>query len=277
MSNTKLYDQLSPCPEDATKPFNRGWSGKSIDPQWRIKTLTEAFGPCGIGWGFDITNRWSDEAEGHKFAFVSGRIWYVWEGEKRYSLETTGGTQFSSRQGEDAYKCSETDALGKSAVAIGLAADVYHGKHDGDKYQIPASQAPIAKSPAERAMAATPQNVDLSGDLGDQLGDANRINGQYRPEQCFIGWTPYGMMEFEEKKGKRIGELDTPSLIQIFKQYPKKKPDDLSEQRKLGYWQDVYHTLKNRGVNVTVNGGDAVEAGAAEGVVTAESTEDVPF
>ena len=32
-----------------------------INPVWRMKTLTEQYGPCGIGWYYEITDRWTEK------------------------------------------------------------------------------------------------------------------------------------------------------------------------------------------------------------------------
>ena len=50
MENMDIYDRVRTAPQDALKPITGGrLNGKTdINPMWRIKTLTELFGPCGI-------------------------------------------------------------------------------------------------------------------------------------------------------------------------------------------------------------------------------------
>lgn len=50
-----IYEQCREVPKDAQKPIAAGrLKGKTdINPMWRIKKLTEIFGPAGIGWKFD--------------------------------------------------------------------------------------------------------------------------------------------------------------------------------------------------------------------------------
>ena len=59
MGNLDLYNKLKVVPEEAIKPIQNGrLKGKSdINPMWRIKTMTEHFGVCGIGWKYVITRR----------------------------------------------------------------------------------------------------------------------------------------------------------------------------------------------------------------------------
>ena len=50
--NMRIYDAVRSVPPEAIKPITAGrLKGKSdINPMWRIKVLTEQFGPCGEGW-----------------------------------------------------------------------------------------------------------------------------------------------------------------------------------------------------------------------------------
>ena len=49
--NVRFYHQFMTTPKDAQKPFDNGsFKGTDINPMWRIKVLTEVFGPAGFGW-----------------------------------------------------------------------------------------------------------------------------------------------------------------------------------------------------------------------------------
>lgn len=134
--NTALWNELRTTPQEYTKQFQRagGFSGKSIDPVYRIRRLTERFGPCGMGWGFVQEDQWSDGGTGVYCVYIRGYLWYRLNGKRYKTCSHTGGTD-ASRTPDEAYKMAETDALGKCCVDIGLAVDVYMGEHDGDKYQ----------------------------------------------------------------------------------------------------------------------------------------------
>ena len=60
MENLKIYEAARKVPNEALKPIQAGrLKGKSdINPMWRIKKLTEIFGPCGIGWKYTIVKQW---------------------------------------------------------------------------------------------------------------------------------------------------------------------------------------------------------------------------
>lgn len=56
MTNTpdymEIYNKARVVPGEAKKPIQAGrLKGMTdINPMYRIKTLTELFGPCGVGW-----------------------------------------------------------------------------------------------------------------------------------------------------------------------------------------------------------------------------------
>ena len=58
--NMELYNLFRECPKEAQKPIVAGrLKGKTdINPMWRLKMLTDAFGPCGFGWTVRIVRTW---------------------------------------------------------------------------------------------------------------------------------------------------------------------------------------------------------------------------
>ena len=77
--NMRIYDAVRAVPEEAKRAITAGrLKGKTdINPMWRIKALTEQFGPCGDGWGYTIDRLWIEEgAKGEKCAFAMISLWY---------------------------------------------------------------------------------------------------------------------------------------------------------------------------------------------------------
>ena len=71
--NLELYEQGRAVPDEACKPIAGGkLKGMTdINPMWRIKKLTEMFGPCGIGWVARLVSKSiEDGAGGEKIAVV---------------------------------------------------------------------------------------------------------------------------------------------------------------------------------------------------------------
>ena len=51
MDNLTIYNEVRSVPDSAKRRIEAGrLKGKTdINPMWRIKALTETFGPCGFG------------------------------------------------------------------------------------------------------------------------------------------------------------------------------------------------------------------------------------
>lgn len=142
MSNMELYDALRTPPEEAIETIKGGrMSGKSsINPMWRIKALTERFGPCGIGWKYTIDRRWMEPYEnGEVKAFVEISLYIKADGEWSEAIPGTGGNSFVAKEkggpyvSDECYKMAFTDALSVACKSLGMAGDVYWGS-DKDKY-----------------------------------------------------------------------------------------------------------------------------------------------
>ena len=60
MVNMDIYNKFRVVPAEAKKTIAAGKlkGFTDVNPMWRIKMLTEQFGPCGIGWYTEIVDRW---------------------------------------------------------------------------------------------------------------------------------------------------------------------------------------------------------------------------
>ncbi len=145
MENMAFYDYARKVPECALKPIKGGrLNGMSdINPMWRIKTLTEMFGPCGIGWWYEIADKRleHDPLTKQTAAFVDIKLYYKdpETGAESHGIYGTGGASFVAQEKNGAYMSDEcfkmalTDAISVAAKALGVAADVYFAK-DRTKY-----------------------------------------------------------------------------------------------------------------------------------------------
>jgi hypothetical protein len=137
--NLAIYEQARLVPESAIKPIVNGrLKGKSdINPVYRIKRMTEIFGPCGIGWRYEIVKQWLETYGNEVKAFTHINLYIKWEGEWSEAIPGIGGAAFVSMESKGAYvsdecyKMSLTDALSVSMKALGIAADIYYSK-DGN-------------------------------------------------------------------------------------------------------------------------------------------------
>jgi hypothetical protein len=161
--NKALWGRAFTTDPKAVKPITgKQYSGNSPKPYWIVERLTDEFGPCGIGWGFNILNerfeRFSDTDTLH---IASVRFWYVLDGQ-RGELEQIGQTKSSYTTGagkfmldEDAPKKSVTDALVKCASYLGFAGDIFSGRWDDSKYVAEAAKEWTERKQQEAAGSST--------------------------------------------------------------------------------------------------------------------------
>lgn len=143
MDNMQIYNQLTTPPDEAIKPIQGGnLKGKSdINPQWKIEAMTSVFGPCGIGWKFNIADEKTFQCgDGQILLFLTVALMYH-DGEGWSEPVYGCGGDFiveKNKNGlvpnDEAYKMCLTDALGNAMKFIGVAADVYRGLWDS-KYE----------------------------------------------------------------------------------------------------------------------------------------------
>lgn len=140
--NLGIYNAVRSVPANAKKTIKAGrLSGKTdINPMWRIKTLTEQFGPCGFGWKYIITDKWLEGgANGEMAAFVDIALYVNIGGQWSEAIPGTGGSAFVAKErsglytSDECFKMALTDAISVACKALGFGADVYW-EADESKY-----------------------------------------------------------------------------------------------------------------------------------------------
>ena len=171
--NRSIYDLLRDVPKEARKPITDGrLKGKTdVNAMWRIKRMTEVFGPCGFGWKYVIKSKELQTADGGNIsAFVDIDLYvkHPETGEWSEPIPGTGGNIFQriERSGnvymdDDCYKKALTDAISIAAKALGMAADVWY-EQDVSKYDAqPTKQekvAPAAPQASKQAYDPMPKD-----------------------------------------------------------------------------------------------------------------------
>lgn len=143
--NLRYYNKGRTVPDTAKKKIEGGrLKGMTdISPMWRIKTLTELFGPCGVGWNVRQldTRTVTNETIGETAVFVDVELIYRETPDAEWSAPVfgTGGAKLVTIEkggihlDDEAYKKAYTDAISVACKALGIGADVYWDR-DADKY-----------------------------------------------------------------------------------------------------------------------------------------------
>lgn len=183
MENMELYNKLRTVPQEAKKPITAGRlkGFTDINPMWRIKALTETFGPCGIGWWYVVTDKRMEGSGDEIRAFVDIELYYVIDGQTSKPIVGMGGSSFLTKErngaytSDECYKMALTDAISVAAKALGVGADVYFDR-DRDKYT------PTEQDPRQPQQA--PQNAPQQhGGQGAPNTPPPQQNAPQRPPQ----------------------------------------------------------------------------------------------
>ena len=153
MNYMDIYNRLRKVPDEAKKTIAAGRlkGFTDINPMWRIKALTEAFGPCGFGWWYKITDKRIEAYKDEIKAFVDIELFYMVEGKVSQPVVGTGGASFVTMEksgpyvSDECFKMALTDAISVAAKSLGVGADVYYEK-DRDKYTTPEDTKPEPKA-----------------------------------------------------------------------------------------------------------------------------------
>lgn len=150
MINLDLWKSVEETAPGYTKTGDLdGRKVTSINGTYMVKRATEAFGPIGQGWGYEIEDEsFQPGAPITKDGAVIGnaimhtlkvRLWYM-RGDKKCEVVHFGhtpyirGTHYGAMTDFDAPKKSLTDAIKKCLSMIGFSADVFLGLYDDTNY-----------------------------------------------------------------------------------------------------------------------------------------------
>ena len=132
----------------------------SIDSYYMFQQATQAFGICGIGWGYEILSEeyregveiinTNSESEKYTLGQTIGneinhilklRLWFKQDGQTgevfQYGVtRAVYGSKWGVTTDEEAPKKSLTDAIKKCLSMLGFCADVYMGRFEDASYMV---------------------------------------------------------------------------------------------------------------------------------------------
>lgn len=172
MDNLELYNKVRTVPKDAQKDFKsqNGFKGTDINPMWRIKTLTENFGPAGFGWYIEEVERWTEELDTDVAVYCKIHLFVKdpASGEWSKPIVGIGGsrsiTQFSNSRviSDEGYKMAYTDAISVACKALGFGADIYW-QNDKTKYTQQQGQQQQTAASRYQAVTLRPEDAEWFG------------------------------------------------------------------------------------------------------------------
>ena len=136
--NLSLWDSYADIDPKFTKPITgKAYKGTSPNPQYIIRCLTEMFGPVGIGFGWVVVAEQFQSLGDEVLHWCRIEFWHTDRtnifqayGQTKALMKTKNGLMVD----EDAPKKSLTDAIVKAASQIGIAANIFLGSWDDQKY-----------------------------------------------------------------------------------------------------------------------------------------------
>lgn len=183
MENLELYEKFRTVPDEAKKPIQAGrLKGKTdINPMWRIKALTEAFGPCGIGWYYKPVRKWIEQHGDEKAAFVDIELYVKQDSEWSMPISGTGGSMFAAKEksgiyvSDECYKMATTDAISVACKQLGFGADVYWNS-DRSKYDTQTQESVIETDPNKVRVEAVHINTIFAELARTGIGMKNMLS-----------------------------------------------------------------------------------------------------
>lgn len=200
--NLRFYSRGCDVPTDAIKPIRAGrLRGMSdVNPMWRMKRMTEIFGPVGFGWRYEIVKQWTETYGNEVKCFCNVHL-YVRDPEtKEWSdpIPGNGGSAIVSMEAKGAYvndegyKMALTDALSIAMKPLGIGGNIWYGPkatgHNESKYE-----ADTRDSQPQQAAAANQGNgIAAVAFTGEQLAQAvqemNATTTEAEFQACWKKW-----------------------------------------------------------------------------------------
>ena len=177
------WNNLCRVPLDRLKKIEFGnLKGKSdINPQWRIKAMTEVYGECGAGWSHRLVEKdIIPGANGEVLVFMQVAV-RVGENDDVTGL---GGSNIivKNKHGlnsnDEAFKMAYTDALGTALKSLGVASEIYEGNYDGTKYKNnePTPATPAIKEPmSEEHLLGSIKSIEEAEGSEAKMAQFNQV------------------------------------------------------------------------------------------------------
>lgn len=140
MSDKKMeiWERVCKTDPNHTKRVNQRGGFTAIDAHYQVMRATEAFGPVGKGWSYQVQHSNLNLPNDVVLALADVTVRYKNGAANWYEYGPVRGASpwvdGKGRVDDDAAKKATTDALTKALSYLGFSADVFLGKYDDNKY-----------------------------------------------------------------------------------------------------------------------------------------------
>lgn len=167
--NMRFYGQVQDTPQEARKEIGAGRlkGYTDINPMFRIKKLTEVFGPVGFGWWTQNEEFTFEECKTGETAVFCKLQLVVVDPEtdlESHPITGVGGNKFVANEkngpycNDEAMKMAYTDALSIACKSLGFCHDIYYAK-DRTKYSMAEDEANEPAGPSAEDFQAVTNRI----------------------------------------------------------------------------------------------------------------------
>lgn len=182
MSNLDHWEKFADIDPKFTKAITgKPYKGTSPNPQYVIRCLTEMFGPVGQGFGWRVVAEAFTPLGDEVLHWCRIEFWHT---DRANTFDGYGQTKaaYTTSSGklmvdEDAPKKSLTDAIIKCASQLGIAANIFLGRWDDQKY---VSEVKAEYRKEERATHAPPEAISAARDSLNAAASVDALNAIWR-------------------------------------------------------------------------------------------------
>ncbi len=197
-ANRRYWDVVADIDPKFTKAITgKQYRGTSPNPQYVIRCLTELFGPVGVGFGWKVLVEDFTPLGEKTLHWCRIEFWHTDPACKFESYGQTLAAYPTSSGGfmvdEDAPKKSLTDAIIKAASHIGIAANIFLGRWDDQKYvaevnaeyraEEKAKASPPRQDPSPKQPATPAQIADRLIQRFGEIGTAAELEAFTSPDE----------------------------------------------------------------------------------------------
>lgn len=200
--NLRFYTEGCEVPAEALKPIKAGrLKGMSdVNPMWRMKRMTEIFGPVGFGWRYEIVKQWTETYGNEVKCFCNVHLFVRDPETKEWSapIPGNGGSAIVSMESKGAYvndegyKMALTDALSIAMKPLGIGGNIWYGPkatgHNESKYESYTQDGQTQQNAQQSQQQGASAVAFTGAQLNQAIQEINAITTEPEFKACWDKW-----------------------------------------------------------------------------------------